>query len=194
MLTSACVVVFVGAVSPAKAGCPGCEAVAKKGEGFCCGHGIVFGLQLGSEELYKTLSGKEIDVNRIECPGCKSAHETNGQCSHCKVGMAGGKMYRSSAAHVLAKGSPVSEAAACQCKGCKTARAENGFCDKCGAGYIAGRFYRGKESYDAALAAHQTLANAIELAKKCVGCAVALVTDGTCPSCKVTYKDGKKTG
>jgi hypothetical protein len=108
--------------------------------------------------------------------------------------MAGGRMYRSHSAHVLAAGTLLAEGEGCKCAGCKTARTENGFCSGCKAGYVNGRLFRGKESYDAALAAHETLASAIELAKHCVACAIASVTDGTCSSCKVSYKDGKKVG
>ncbi len=185
---------FMGAVAPAQAGCPGCEDVAKKGEGFHCEHGIVFGLDLSSEKLYTVVAGKEVDVEGMKCPGCVTAAKTDGVCAHCKVAMYGGKMYRSMVAHTLAKGSPVVAGQGCSCQGCKTARAEDGFCSGCKAGFVAGRHFSGRESYDAALAAHKTLATAIDLAKNCVGCAIAAVTDGTCPSCKVSYKDGKKTG
>lgn len=194
VLTLGCFVLFMGAVAPAQAGCPGCEDVAKKGEGFHCGQGLVFGLKLSSEKLYQAVAGKEVDVEGMKCPGCVTAAKTNGVCAHCKVAMSGGKMYRSMAAYTLAKGSPIAEGQECSCPGCKTARAEDGFCSACEEGFVSGRLFKGKESHDAALAAHKTLASAIDLAKHCVGCGIAAVTDGTCPSCKVSYKDGKKTG
>ena len=33
---------------------------------------------------------------------------------------------------------------------------------------------------------------AVEIARRCEICAVALLTDAKCPTCKKTYKDGKE--
>ena len=177
---------------PAQAACPGCEAVEKKGAGFCCGKGLAFGVKLTSQKLYDSVAGEEIDADAIKCPGCKSAHKENGKCSHCRVAMADGKMYRSEYSHTLAKGKPVSADEAGHCGGCKTAHTENGYCTGCGVGFVAGRMYKGQESFEAASAAHETLETASAMAKKCVDCAVAMVTDGECPSCKVKFKKGEK--
>ena len=194
MLTLGCVLAVLAIAAPAQAGCPGCDKVAKQGEGFCCGKGEIYGVQLTSEKLYKAVAGKEVDASSFKCAGCKTAHKESGTCSHCKVAMANGKMYRSPVSHILAKGTPTAAEKVGACSSCTTAHKDDGFCTACGVGFVSGRAFEGKESYDAALAAHTTLAKSAKIAKKCTECAVAMVTDGTCDSCKVSFKGGKKTG
>lgn len=193
MLTLVCVLAVVGIVAPAQA-CPGCDKVVEKGEGFHCDKGIIYGVELASEKFYKTVAGKEVDAESFKCDGCKTAHKENGTCPHCKIGMANGQMYRSAFSHTLAKGTPTDVEKISQCDSCTTAHKDNGYCTACDAGFVAGRKFKGKESYDAALAAYKTISSAATLAKKCEACAIAMVTDGTCDSCKVSYKGGKKTG
>ena len=193
MLTLLSIVAVVGATSPAVAGdCKGCKAVAKKGEGFHCGKGQIFGVKLASQKLYESLAGKEIDAANIKCAGCKTAVETSGKCEHCKVAMANGRVYHSMVGHTLAKGMPVTAKKAAKCGGCKTAHKENGFCKHCRVGFVAGRVFAAKKVYEAATKAFETLAKAVETAPKCEVCAVAMVTDGRCDSCDVSFKDGKK--
>lgn len=197
MLTLASVFAVVGAGSPAVAGgCKGCDLIAKKGEGFCCGKGKIFSVELTSRKLYDALAGKDIDTDKIKCPGCKLAAEKSGKCDHCKIGAAQGKLFHSMVAYALAKGTPVhaDTVAHSHCIGCKTAYKDNGFCKDCAVGFVSGRAFKGKESYDAALAANKTLVKAVEASKKCEACAVAMVTDGSCPHCNVSFKEGKKTG
>ncbi len=175
-------------------GCKGCDKVAKEGEGFCCGKGKIFGVELASKKLYTSLAGHKFDLENVKCPGCKAAAESNGRCDHCNVGASGGKFYHSSIAYALAKGAPVSAKKAAMCAGCKTAHADDGFCTGCGVGFVAGRMFKGKEIHGAALAAYKTIGKAVVTAKKCESCAVAMVTDGTCADCKVSFKNGKKEG
>lgn len=192
MLVSA--LAFVGAAAPAMAGdCKGCDKVARDGEGFCCGKGIAYGVKLTSKKLHTALVGSKYDGNEIKCPGCKHAIETNGKCEHCKLAVANGRFFHSPVAHTLAKGKLVSAKEASSCKGSKEGHAENGFCEGCGVGFVAGRMFKGEEDYKAALAAHKILAKAALASAKCEDCAVAMVTDGTCESCKVKFKHGKKT-
>lgn len=196
MLTLASVMAVMGAGAPVMAGdCKSCTKVAKHGRGFCygCEKGKAFGVDLASKGLYDALVGQPINRERLKCPGCKDAAKTEGRCSHCKVTAANGKFYHSPVASVLAKGTPVSAEKAAACSGCKTAHGEDGFCKECGAGFVGERMFKGEENYKAALVAHKTLTKAASTAKKCEACAVAMVTDGTCEHCKVSFKDGKAT-
>lgn len=188
------IVAVVGLGPVAVAGeCPGCKKVAETGEGFCCGKGLAYGVQLTSKPLYEALAGVEVQPDKITCPGCKTAVKEQGWCSHCQIGMAQGKSYHSPMAYALAKGKPYTKEAAAHCEGCSEAFAANGFCTKCNIGFVAGRMFPDRASYDAALAAHKTLTEAAKIAAKCETCAVAMVTNGTCEQCHVTFKDGKPT-
>lgn len=196
MLIAASVSVMLTAAAPALAdGCKGCQKVATSGEGFCCGKGKAFGVALKSEKLHAALVGQKIDAAmaaKCPCKDCKKALKNNGKCDHCKL--VAGKMYQSSVSYALAKGAPMSAelVVACpeRCKRCKAAFKESGRCDKCGVGFAAGRMYDNAEDYEAALVAYKTLTKAAEVAAKCESCAVAMVTDGKCEHCKVSFKDG----
>lgn len=195
MFVLAGMAVVFGVGAPAMAGgCKGCDKVAKAGDGFCCGKGKAFGVELTSKKLHDALAGKKMDAYGVECAGCKSALKTNGKCDHCKVAAADGKMYHSMVAHAIAKGKPYTAEKAAHCGSCKTAFGADGFCTGCNAGFVAGRMFTDKESYDGAKTALMTLVKAVATSQKCATCAVAMVTDGTCSHCKASFKDGKKVG
>lgn len=183
--------------APALAGaCKGCTKVAKTGEGFCCGKGMAFGVELGSKKLHAALVGSKVDpaqAAKCPCDDCKKAIKTNGKCDKCKF--VAGKLYPSPVSYTLAKGTPISAelVAACpdRCAQCKIAHKENGRCEQCGVGFVAGRMYDNTEDHEAALVAYKTLTKAAQIAKKCVDCAIALVSDGTCEGCNVSFKNGK---
>lgn len=174
--------------------CKGCAKVVKTGEGFCCGHGKAFGVELTSKKLYKSLAGVELAADDIKCGGCKKAMKADGRCDHCNVAMAHGHAYHSPVAYALARGKVMSNTNAAHCAGCKTALASNGSCTACKVGFVAGRMFADGSLLDAAKDAYATLVKAAEVAGKCEACAVAMVTDGECSHCKVKFKDGKKTG
>jgi hypothetical protein len=192
MSTLVLVTAMLGFAAPATAhDCKGCQAIGKKGDGFCahCGKGKVFGVDLTSQKLYDATAGKEVQIDEMKCAGCKKAAATNGSC--CGKSFAHGKAYHSPVGYTLAKGKPYTEAKAGHCPGCRDAFASHGFCTGCNVGFVAHRLYKDKESHDAALAAHQTLVKAAEISKKCEACAVAMVTNGKCDHCNVSFKDGK---
>ncbi|MGD2109434.1 MAG: hypothetical protein PVI86_08585 [Phycisphaerae bacterium] len=185
-------VLILAAVPAAQAGCPGCDKIAKTGHGFCCGKGKVFGVSLTSKKLFKSLEGQEIDPSKIHCPGCKKAYKTNGKCEHCNVEVANGKLYHSWVSHSLAVGKQVDAKKAAYCGGCKKAYEENGRCDHCSVGFVAGRMFKDTDMYKHAVAALTTLSKAAEAAGHCESCAIAMVTNGTCEKCNVSFKDGNK--
>ncbi len=185
-------VAVLGLALPALAEtCPGCSNVADKGEGWCCGKGMAYGVKIPNRALYDTVIGKEVKADQIKCPGCKTAAESDGVCTHCNVGVANGKAFPSMVAYRLAKGKPLTADQAGHCAKCKVAWEGNGRCETCNAGFVGQRVYKDQQDYEEALAAHKTLTKAAKVATKCPGCALGMVTDGTCKACKVSFKDGK---
>lgn len=162
---------------------------------FWCPHcqmGKAFGTKLKSEKLEAALAGHTVESDKVKCEGCLAALKSDGYCDHCHVGFRHGVAYSSPVSLTLAKGQVVAIEEV-QCPTCKTnVEKGKGFCSHCDAGVVAGMVFVTKADYEAAKDADRILAKAANTAKKCEGCAVAMVTDGTCPSHKVSYKDGKK--
>lgn len=172
-----------------------CCAKAKANDAWCgnCKIGFFADESMQSEKLHKALQGKKVDVAMVKCDGCKKAIATNGKCEECDMYVVKGVVYKSPVSYKLMSGEAKNpEECAAKCKGCGEACKNGGWCEGCEAGFVAGRMYKGKDDYKAAKEAHMTLANAIKAAKKCEACAVAMVTDGTCGQCKVSFEDGKK--
>jgi hypothetical protein len=113
------------------------------------------------------------------------------------VSFANGKMYTCNYAYVIAVGTPTSDekvaAMITKCESCAKASksAEGGYCDQCGGGIVGGRYYKSKAAYDAAVNARKVVSKAATA--KCEQCGAAIVKDGTCEHCKVTYKNGDPT-
>lgn len=181
-------------VPAANAGCEGCEKIKADGQGFCehCSQGMIYGVTVKSEKVYKTLAGAPIDkaaMASMKCDGCKAAMLKNGVCEHCHVGVADGHLYHSMYAHTLATGK-LMPAEKISCPSCKEHHADGGYCSGCGVGFVGGRAYKGEEAYEAAQEAHEIVAKAA--AAKCEQCSVAMLTDGECEKCHATYEDGEK--
>ena len=170
-----------------------CKEIKKAGFGFCQEHesGQLFDVKLTSFKLYDALAGQEVETDKIKCEGCRKAAETNGTCEHCHVSIADGWLYHSKAAYTLALGKEV-KADTIKCESCKYAAEKNGFCDGCDAGMVSHRMFKSRDKYDQAKEALALITNAVKTLAKCENCAVAMVKDGSCPTCKVAYKDGKK--
>lgn len=171
-----------------------CTCDAAKLRGGWCGHceaGYVAGIRLAARPLYDALQGERVEAARITCEGCKTALKTAGACEHCHLAFARDHKYTSVMAQRLARGEP-QDPAAIQCAACRTNAERYGWCDKCNVGMVQRLAFRDKEHYEQARRAYETLAKAAKLADKCSPCAVAMVTDGTCRKCEITYKDGKK--
>lgn len=197
---------FVGAVvaaallsATALAGGECCDK-AKAADGWCgaCKVGYFAGVSIKNHALHNALAGTEVTKEAIadaKCAGCKEAYAKNGACPECKVTYANGRMYHSAAAAKLAMGSPIDAKALCKecqehaAKAGKEEMAKGaGWCDGCKAGFVHGRMYKDKAAYEQANNAYTLVTKAASTT--CEGCAVAMVTDGTCKECKVSYKGG----
>lgn len=170
--------------------------IAKTADGWCsdCKLGYIAGVKIKSKQLYTAVEGEPItDKSKVKCNLCKAALEKNATCAHCKVGFVHGTKYRSMAAYHLARGE-ATDPAKIKCAGCRAHAETHGWCDGCKMGFVANRAFADKDAYEQARSAHKTLHLAAKASGKCEGCAVAMVTDGTCSACKVSFKDGKMVG
>lgn len=170
-----------------------CTCTANKAKGGWCGDckkGYVAGVEMQSETLYKAVAGTKADAAELKCDACKEALTKDGFCEKCNVGYVKGMAYPKYA-YYLAKGEVV-DPATITCEKCKKNAADHGWCDTCKAGMVGNLKFTDKEAYEQAVKAVRVTKRAAALAAKCDGCALAMVSDGTCEKCKLTYKNGKK--
>lgn len=138
----------------------------------------------------KTAAGKAACQKGAQCQKGATACAN---CPHGNVTIANGMAFKSPVAATLASGMPMTKTLdQMKCPDCKAAAvAGKGWCDTCQKGIVGNRVFKDKKAYDAALASHELLVKAAKVATKCEDCAVAMVTNGTCTKCNVSFKDGK---
>jgi hypothetical protein len=166
---------------------------ARVANGWCqdCKVGYVDGVKISSKKLYEALEGKSFTTaSEMKCKGCKEAFAKDGVCEHCHIGFANKSAYRAMPAYCLARGE-AKDPAEMKCPQCKAYVADHGWCDHCNVGMVGNRAFKDKEAYAEAVKAREVLLAAVKAATKCETCAVAMVTDGTCASCKISFEDGK---
>lgn len=157
-----------------------------------CNGGVAFGHQVKFEKLVAALVGHQAKEDGIKCSGCKTAFKNSANCDHCKLGFRHGFKFHSPVSLALAKGDIV-DASTIECPRCKTiAEKGKGECTGCKVGMVASLMFKDKEDFKSAKKANTILARAVKTATKCEGCAVAMVSDGTCEGCKISFKEGKK--
>ncbi len=170
-----------------------CEIARMKG-GWCqrCGVGHIASVRIESADLFEWLDahGHQIDPDRIECEICQKAIATDGFCERCKMGFVGKEAYLSRLTYHIAKGQPRS-VGKIQCSQCRKNADRFGWCDRCKLGMIGNVEIRIRKDYDGAANAFRILLIAIHTARKCESCALAIVSDTNCRTCKINYKDGK---
>lgn len=169
-----------------------CSTFEREVLGWCkhCGAGTAFGHPIKSKKLFKVLVGHEVDQDKVSCGGCKVALKESGKC--CGKTFLNNKSYGSQVGATLAKGKLVS-GEKISCSACKTKWKSGGECTGCNVGYVSHMKFK-KDDYTLASNAETILKKAIKAAEDCEKCAVAIVTDGTCEACKVSFKDGTKQG
>lgn len=168
-----------------------CCEKAKAANGWCagCKHGYVNAVELKSQKLYDALKSQPAPTD-MKCEGCSRALASDGVCEQCKVAFARRMMYRSMVAYNLNRGEHINPADL-KCPNAMKLAENHGWCPGCKAGYVGCEKYTDKAAYEAAAKSREILLASAKAADKCEGCAVAMVTDGTCDACKVSFKDGK---
>ena len=134
--------------------------------------------------------------------GCTCALERtrNGWCESCAVGWVDQKEVRSKLIYdALDPHGHDINPKSLPCERCRAAVEVDGFCDACGRGFLAGRAYLSPLSYHLARGERaavekelRVLAHALETVERCELCAAAMVVDGNCPTCRVSYRGGEK--
>ncbi len=157
-----------------------------------CKVGMAFGQKVKSEKLVAALAGHEVKADALKCSGCKIAFKANGTCKQCKIGYRNDLAFHAPVSFTLANGELI-DTGKIACPVCKTnVDKGKGFCSGCKLGVVAGLMFKDREEFTGASKAEETLAKAIKTAEKCEGCAIAMVSDGTCEQCKVSFKGGEK--
>lgn len=185
-------VVFLAiAAAPAYADCT-CDA-AKVKNGWCadCKVGYFDSVKIKAKKLFGALEGKEVDVAALKCESCKNAVKKDGFCKQCKQGFVSKKQYTSKLAYTLAKGE-AQDASKIKCESCKKNAEKYGWCEACKVGMVGNVAFKDKDDFKKASESHDVLLAAVKAADKCETCAIAMVTDGKCDACKISYKGGKK--
>lgn len=181
-----------------------CAKDKAAGNGWCsdCKEGYVDGIEIKNKKLYDTLQGTTVSADQVKksgCGACEKAYAGNSTCDACHVSFASGKMYKSAHAAHLAAGTRVTKdtpmcaacKAACEKEGLEKMAQGTGWCDQCKAGFVHGVRYDSKEAFESAKKSYAIVSNAAQASSKCEGCAIAMVTDGECEHCKVSFKNGE---
>ena len=115
------------------------------------------------------------------------------------VGYVAGREIRSRELHdaLDAHGHDV-DVATLPCASCRAAAREDGFCATHGRGFVGGRAYLSPLAYHLARGEREAvqgelalLAEALRTVERCELCAAAMVIDGTCPRCRLSYQAGR---
>ena len=169
-------------------------ASSRATNGWCPVHefGYVGGVKVTSRWLYETIDahGHTLDLSTFTCPDCRHAIATNGFCATHRIGFIDKQAYFSRLTYELGK-AEVKPAGSITCATCRKNAETHGWCPKSGVGMIGPFAIRNRQDYDAAAKALAVFIAANEAAARCNYCAGAILTDSTCPVCKIAYKDGK---
>ena len=161
--------------------------------GWCAAHeiGYVAGLEIRSRDLFETLDthGHQVDPHRLGCAQCRDAHP-DGYCEEHHRGFVDGLTYFSTLTYQLAKGH-ARNSSEITCPTCRNNSESHGWCSKCEVGMVGNVEIRDRKDFQVASGEYDRLLQAKEAAVRCEMCAVAMIYDGECPACKITYKDGE---
>ena len=192
ILIGSLALLLAGCAAPTNTACI-CD-VAKLNNGWCsqCALGYVAGVTIESEMLFDALDahGHDVDPGGVQCSSCRKAMETDGFCDRCQVGWVSKQAYFSTLTYRLAKGQ-AKDMSKISCPICQANADQLGWCASCGVGMVGNIAFPGKEGFEQASEPYRVFLAAVEVAKNCEWCAGAMVFDGTCPVCKISYRDGK---
>jgi hypothetical protein len=170
-------------------------AKAKIEGGWCdkCKAGYLAGVRIESSDLFEALDahGHDVDPASIRCPSCRAALDSDGYCEKCHFGFVQKKAYLSRLTYLIAKGE-AKKPNQIVCDVCRKNAEHHGWCERCGVGMVSNVSHRDRRLYDQLIKEYERLLAAVEMQKKCVWCSIAMMTDGRCPDCKITYKDGRR--
>jgi len=162
---------------------------------------LSLGILLGMGVLLFTAWGSLARREARAAPTCTCALERErcGWCEACGVGYVADtripsrELYDALDAH----GHDV-DAASLECASCRLAARWDGYCETHARGFVGGRAYLSRLAYHVALGEPEAvpeelalLAQALQTVERCERCAAAMMVDGTCPRCRLSYEDGR---
>lgn len=170
---------------------------ARRHNGWCEEHdaGYVAGVRITSEAVFEALDahGHHVPRARLHCERCLEAHDRgNGYCEEHRMGFVDGVAYLSPLNYYLARGRLAREGEI-DCPVCRENAASHGWCERCDVGRVGPFVIAVREEFEEIERALVILHAATETATRCETCAVAMLLDGTCSACGVSYQDGRKT-
>lgn len=169
-------------------------ASARRSNGWCaaCGRGYVAALEIRSQVLFDGLDahGHQLDAAVMTCAACKRLMRSGGFCESCRFGWVGGLAYMSRLTYALAKGRVLAPGEA-RCELCRDLAGDMWWCAGCGTGWTGNVTFADRIEYESAVREFALLRSAIATSTRCEMCALVLLVDGTCPSCKISYEAGR---
>jgi hypothetical protein len=162
--------------------------------GWCrhCNTGYIAGAAIKARILYDGLDahGHDLDPSTIHCTKCRTAMGTDGFCETCRIGWINKQAYFSRLTYEVCRGRTV-DVAAIACPACRENSKKYGWCETCGLGMVGNVAISKQDAFRHAARGYDIMLLAIEASGRCDACALAIITDTTCPQCRVTYKDGR---
>jgi hypothetical protein len=185
---------LVASIAPAPADPPCTCADDRLRMGWCEAHalGHVAGVEVRSADLFDALDarGHAIEERALDCDVCRQAQRSGGFCERHARGFVDGRAYRSRLTYQVAAGA-LRDPDALDCPVCRKNAHGHGWCAKCGKGMLSGVEVDGRAAFEQADRAYHVLLEAVKAAERCETCAAAMVADGRCPRCQLTYRDGR---
>lgn len=170
-----------------------CDAAQGVAESWCeaCGIGHVAGFRIESRMLFEALDahGHDLDPRVMTCTTCVRLMDTGGFCESCRFGWVDQQAYMSRLTYQLALGA-VRDPQTVRCLDGDTHAGEAGWCEACGEGRTGNRWFTDRSAYEAARHEVERLRRAVAAAPRCGLCALVILVDGTCPACRIVYRDG----
>ncbi len=179
---------------------------ARGGNGWCqpCGIGYLASLPVRSKDIFDIVHphGHHANQATLTCVACRKAVLDDGFCERSGIGFVDNEAYFSKLAYYVAKGRPI-DVDEIDCAVCtklvghyRHPKPENqaetpGWCESCMAGYFGNFVYCDREEFEAASAEFQLLLRAVETTKRCQSCATAMLCEGRCPECNISYHLGR---
>ncbi len=165
-------------------------ALARRAGGWCrdCGVGYVASIRIPSAMLFEALDahGHAIDPDLLRCEGCRRAIKKDAFCDRSGIGYVGGQAYLSKLAYYAARGE-VREPSTLDCATCRKNAESHGWCEACGTGMVGRLALERRNDLEEARQAFEQLGRALRTLATCETCAVATLTGGRCPLCRISY-------
>lgn len=170
-------------------------ATITQSDGWCgkCQFGYLAGIKIESAALFDALDphGHDINPASLRCEQCRKAYETHGYCEPCKIGFVRKQAFFSRLTYGLARGT-LKNPGSVGCATCVKHMTVPGWCGDCGVGMVGHRAYEDRKEFEEVVRVRNLLNSAIERGKKCLSCAIAMINDGACVKCKVTFEGGRE--